>query len=139
MSMSEKDLQEILSRGAVRIHGEKAAIAAKVDIPTAKPQSRGKPNKSEMEYGKRLFYEFPDSEIVYEGLSFHLQNGHTYTPDWLVKHKDGAILLVEVKVRGKNGFRHASYQRARVMFDQSKIDFPMFSWRWAEKQGGEWG
>lgn len=103
-----------------------------------KNDKHGKPNKTESEYATRLAFEFPGRSIEFEAVTLHLPNGHAYTPDWVVKLPDGQILCVEVKARGKNGFRHPSYQRAKVMFDQSRLDWPMFKWRWAEKQSGMW-
>lgn len=104
---------------------------------TAAPRQAKQPNKTEAEYGKLLGLEFPGALIVFEGFSFRMSNGHRYTPDWVVCKED-LLLCVEVKARGKNGFRHPSYQRARLAFDQCKHDYPAIQWRWAEKFRGTW-
>jgi hypothetical protein len=100
------------------------------------PKTAG-PNKTEAEYGNRLGFEFPEADIVFEGLTLRMQNGHKYTPDWVVKCPNGEIHCVEVKARGNSGFRHASYGRARLAFDQARIDWP-FRFRWVEKHKGVW-
>ena len=104
---------------------------------TAAHRQAKQPNKTEAEYGKLLGLEFPGALIVFEGCSFRMSNGHRYTPDWVVC-KENLLLCVEVKARGKNGFRHPSYQRARLAFDQCKFDYPAIQWRWAEKFRGAW-
>ena len=123
---------EASRKGAVKVEGR--------DKPQVQPkafQIGRQPNKSELEYGQILQAEFPGAQIMYEGLTLRMQNGHKYTPDWIVIDPFG-ILCVEVKVRGKDGFRHGSYQRARLAFDQAKLDWPVFAFRWAEKSKGEW-
>lgn len=97
---------------------------------------RGKPNKTETEYGNRIRYEF-GIEPKFEALTFRFDNGHSYTPDWVVQ-TGKEIICYEVKARGKNGFRLPSYQRAKLAFDQAKVEYPQFVWIWAEKYQGEW-
>lgn len=101
--------------------------------------------RGEQEYGMILQAEFPKSPVIFEGISLKLRNGHRYTPDFIVfdtflcpECGNGMPLLVEVKIRGKDGFRQPSYQRAKLAFDQAKLDFPCFSYRWAEKHKGQW-
>jgi hypothetical protein len=97
------------------------------------------PNKTEAEYGRILAAEFPGCEIRFEGLIIRMLNGHKYTPDWVVWNKrSGPVLCAEVKARGKNGFRFASYGRAKLAFDQVRIEWPNMAWRWAEKSKGMW-
>lgn len=112
-------------------------LVQKERVHTAAPRQAKQPNKTEAEYGKLLGLEFPGALIVFEGFSFRMSNGHRYTPDWVVC-KDDLLLCVEVKARGKNGFRHPSYQRARLAFDQCRHDYPAIQWRWAEKHCGKW-
>lgn len=104
---------------------------------TVSPRQAKQPNKTEAEYGRMLGLEFPGALIIFEGFSLRMSNGHRYTPDWVVC-KDDLLLCVEVKARGKNGFRHPSYQRARLAFDQCRHDYPAIQWRWAEKHCGRW-
>ncbi len=131
---SEEDFQRFQQRtNAPKLEevGKKHGLVPKND-------KRGKPNKTESEYASRLAFEFPGCAIRFEALTLILDNGHRYTPDWVVRQLNGQILLVEVKAKGKNGFRHPSYQRAKLAFDQSRLDYPLFQWRWAEKQEGKW-
>ena len=95
------------------------------------------PNATETEYGRHLQLEFPGCEGVFEGLTIHFLNGHKYRPDWIVKG-DGWILCVEVKHRGKDGYRLPSYQRAKLAYDQAKVEWSGFRWRWAEKTSTGW-
>lgn len=109
-------------------------------LTTEPTPKRGKPNKTEAEYGRMLAMEFPmltGKDIVFEGLTLRMSNGHAYTPDWVLKMPGGWILCVEVKARGANGYRQPSYQRAKLAFDQCKVEYP-FRFRWAEKVKGIW-
>ena len=105
---------------------------------TIPPTKRGNPNKTEQEYANRLAYEFPGCAIRFEAISLRMSNGHVYTPDWSVLLPDSTLLLIEVKARGKNGYRQPSYQRAKLAYDQCRVEYPMFKWRWAEKSQGVW-
>jgi hypothetical protein len=100
--------------------------------------SRRQPNKTELEASRMLACEFPGCEIVFEGLSFSMLNGHRYKPDWIVKMPGGWMLCVEVKARGKNGFRQTSYGRAKLAYDQCQKEWRIFRWRWMEKDSGVW-
>ena len=116
---------------------DKAATDIAELMMPGKKAVRSKMTKTEIEYGNMLEMQY-HQKPQFEAVTFHLLNGHAYTPDWQIKLPDGNLLLVEVKARGRNGFRQPSYQRAKVMFDQSKLDYPMFQWQWAEKHNGEW-
>ena len=78
---------------------------------------------------------------VYVDVWFHpcvlmLRNGHKYTPDFLCDPgvPDSRRVLVEVK----GAYRLGSYQRARVAFDQARIEFPEFHFLWLEKTKDGW-
>jgi len=141
MSYTEKEFQSMLRNPAVKIAGNSKPIRANNNLVHSRDNTpkRGKPNKTESEYAKMLALEFPGCAVRFEALGLKLDNGHVYTPDWVVKQLTGQILCVEVKARGKNGFRHPSYQRAKLAYDQARLDFSMFQFRWAEKQAGVWG
>ena len=104
---------------------------------TRQPRQSKGPNKAEAEYrDKHLPYD-----SIYEGLRIKLPGGHWYTPDWATVGADGLTTCVEVKVRGKNGFRQPSYQRARLAFDQARELWPEWRFVWAERRddkGGAW-
>lgn len=133
MRVTEEEYNRLIKRNAAI-----KPISETVRAEIAPKSKGGKANKTETEYSNMLRCEFPGAAIVFEGITFKMENGHRYTPDWVVNNGDGQVLCVEVKARGKNGFRHASYQRARLAFDQAKIDYPQFRWRWAEKSQGTW-
>ena len=140
MRLTEKEYEELTARRIVidrhpqlatptlAEHGAKHGLVPK----------SGKANKTESEYCFRLQCEFKGCSVIFEAISFHLANGHTYTPDYCVKLPDGNLLFVEVKARGANGFRQPSYQRAKMAFDQLRVEYPIFRYRWAEKCKGEW-
>ena len=118
------------------------SLSMRQPIPT-QPQPEKTPQKSnlkqtkvEMEYGRMLALEFPGVQIIPWGLTLRMGNGHKYTPDFAVLADK--ILLVEVKQRGKNGFRQHSYQRAKLAYDQCRSEFKQFDYRWAEKHNREW-
>lgn len=96
------------------------------------------PNKTEGEYGRLLGFEFPWCEVRYEALALILEldgERFRYSPDFVVTFTDGRILLVEVK---NAGYQFASYGRAKLAFAACRVQWPMFSFRWAEKDGGSW-
>lgn len=147
---TQADLDEYMNRrmkhtkvrAGIKDASKAIPIVAPEPDPALKRESvrRRQPNKTETEYMTMLSYEFPKSKIVFEAWTFHMSNGHAYTPDIFVFHEDGTILIVEVKARGKgkNGFRQASYGRARLAFDQSLVEYSCFNYRWAERHDKQW-
>lgn len=145
MRLSESEYEALIAKRALRYEPQSLVGPKAVPALDVKPHARGTrhgkrpgPNKTEAEYGRMLALEYPGARVRYEGLTLHLDNSHAYTPDLCVTLLTGEMLMVEVKARGKNGYRQPSYQRAKVMFDQSRIEFPFWQWRWAEKQEGKW-
>ena len=97
-----------------------------------------RPNKTEGAYGRLLRLEFPDCEVRYEALTLVLDldgERFKYRPDWTVFLPGGGILCVEVK---NSGFKHASYGRSKLAFAAARVQWPMFSFRWAALSGGAW-
>lgn len=99
-------------------------------------KTRGKrqPTKTEaaaIEYLKRL----PDVvDVRFNPMSLHLANGHRYTPDAsFIRYGD--LHIVEVK----GSYRLGSLQRSRLAYDQARIEWPMFTFWWMERQkDGTW-
>jgi len=141
--VTEKELEHLLkSNPSLRISGV-GEVKAVQPIPLQpqiikQAQKASKMTKCEIECSRMLGYEFPNCDIVPWGITLRLSNSHKYTPDFVVKDKSGIRLLVECKQRGKNGFRQHSYQRAKVMFDLAKVEYPFWMWRWTEKHCGTW-
>lgn len=74
------------------------------------------------------------SGIVFQPVTLRLANGHRYTPDFGFLAA-GRAHFTEVK----GSYRLHSYQRARLAFDQARIEWPTFVWIWAELQpNGTW-
>ena len=155
MRLTDQEAKALLSKPGIRVSANSVSdvsdltgrmtkvVPAQVTLPekggkdsTGKPRSM-KQTKCEMEYGRMLAMEFPGASIIPWGITLRMANGHKYTPDYLVMLTD-KYLLVEVKQRGKNGFRQNSYQRAKLAYDQCREEFKLFSYRWAEKHNGSW-
>lgn len=96
---------------------------------------RRQPNKTEARYRAEVLARRGDLAAVhYEGLTLRMANGHRYTPDWLVVTRGGRIEFHEVKGRYALG----SHQRARLAFDQARVEFPWAVWIWAQKTEHGW-
>ena len=100
------------------------------------PLRRGRePNKTEAAYRREvLARQAGVVTIHYEGLTFRMANGHRYTPDWVVVMEDGGIECHEVK--GRRALH--SQQRARLAFDQARVEFPWVKWVWAARREHGW-
>lgn len=114
-------------------HGKSQPVEV-VNVPDNKKKAKC-PNKTEGEYHRLLSSEFPMCAPKFEAMTLYLDNGHRYTPDFAVNLLNGQILLVEVK---NAAYKHASYGRSRMAFDQCRIDWPQFRYRWAEKTSQGW-
>lgn len=93
------------------------------------------PNKTEAAYRREVLGRRADVVGVhFEGVTFRMENGHRYTPDWLVVTTVGRIECHEVK----GGYRLQSHQRARLAFDQARVEFPWVAWIWATRSKHGW-
>ena len=84
------------------------------------------PNKTEWAYCRNMFPPGDGREVRFEAVSFRMANGHKYTPDWVVVEGGRPVECHEVK--GK--YRLGSLQRARLAFDQARIEWPGIRWFW---------
>ena len=89
------------------------------------------PNKTEADY-QRHYLRGMDAR--YEGLTFRMANGHRYTPDWVVFQDGRPVACHECK----GGYALHSQQRARLAFDQVRVEFPWVKWFWAVKTNDGW-
>jgi hypothetical protein len=98
------------------------------------PKTAKRPNKTELRYLRDVIK--PLGEVGrYEALTFRLANGHMYTPDWVCTDPaTGRLTCVEVK----GAYRFHSHQRARLAFDQARLEWPSITWIWATWTGKEW-
>jgi hypothetical protein len=104
----------------------------------AEKKAAKQPNKTEAAYGRLLRLEFSGADVRYEAMSLILNldgERFRYSPDWSVFLPDGGILCVEVK---NAGFKHASYGRSKLAFASARVQWPMFSFRWASLDSGTW-
>lgn len=101
----------------------------------AKPQIRipkkAAPNKTEAHASQFLVREFPGCDVRYEALTFRLNSGTIYTPDWTVWRGNTLLLCVEVKARWMH--RDASKEK----FKQALAEWPSIKWRFMQKNGSE--
>lgn len=113
--------------------GMKATLPARpqgAEARTPKTSLSDRMTKTEAEFN-RIFLE---GSGKFEAITLRMTNGHKYTPDFIVVDSLGAITAYEVK----GGYRLGSYQRARLAFDQAKVEFPWITFRWHEKTKKGW-
>lgn len=119
------------ARLTTQTYEEPSGSHPRLESPT-RGLSRGKPNKTELEYRNIYLRGVP---AAYEGLTFRMANGHRYTPDWVHFGQDGRLTCIECK----GAYRFGSHQRARLAFDQARVEWPGVRWVWAVRQkGGAW-
>jgi len=99
--------------------------------PPAKP-SKAKRGMSKTE-ARYLVEVLRDTPARYEAITFRMINGRRYTPDF-VTMDNGRLTVHEVK----GSYRLPSYSRARLAFDQCKVEFPNIAFVWAEWNGKTW-
>jgi hypothetical protein len=116
---------------------KKPAVEIPADpIPSLSPTGGRKspgPNKTELNYRQTILRSSTD--VRFEAITFHMANGHRYTPDWVVFSDRGEILSCH-EVKGAYALH--SQQRARLAFDQCAKEFPAFTWTWAVKSKSGW-
>jgi hypothetical protein len=108
----------------------------KTEPGVGRPAASGRsPNKTEASYRAEVIARRTDVAAVhYEGLTVRMANGHRYTPDWVVVTASGRVECHEVK----GGYALHSHQRARLAFDQARIEFPWIMWVWAVRTKNGW-
>ncbi len=89
------------------------------------------PNKTEADYQR---YHLRGLDARFEAVTFRMANGHRYTPDWVV-FVDGRPSQCH---ECKGGYALHSQQRARLAFDQVRVEFPGLVWVWAVKTPAGW-
>ena len=89
------------------------------------------PNKTEADYQR---YHLRGLDARFEAVTFRMANGHRYTPDWVVFGDGRPVACHECK----GGYALHSQQRARLAFDQVRVEFPGLVWVWAVKTPAGW-
>lgn len=105
------------------------ALRRKDRVPKGERVTKPKgPNPTE-----RLFRDqhLAGQDARFEGHKFKMANGHTYTPDWAVFV--GGVLTDVYEVKG--GYAFYSQGRARLAFDQCRVEFPAVRFHWARQTG----
>lgn len=107
-----------------------SSLPAKV-VPPEPRKKGGAINKTEAEY-QRTYLRGMDAR--FESMTFQMSNGHKYTPDFIVFQDGKPVEAHEVK----GSYALHSQQRARLAFDQAKVEFPGIKWVWATKTKEGW-
>ena len=116
-------------------HGRDVDMPRHAATPPAKP-SKGKRGMSKTEQ-RYLFDRLMDKGARYEAITFKMASGHRYTPDFVTWDEwMGCPRMVVHEVKGS--YRLGSYGRARLAFDQCKVEFPHIAFVWAEWNGKKW-
>ena len=105
------------------------------DSIAKKAKGRREPNKTETAAYFYLKMCYPDASIRYEAITFQLEQGAAYTPDFVVFLPDNTMICYEIK---NAAYRHASYGRSRLAFRQAALEFSAFTFCWLELQKNEW-
>lgn len=97
------------------------------------------PSKTEMAFREQVLDPQIRAGILrkadYESMTFRMANRHRYTPDWVAYDYQGRCSVYEVK----GSYRLGSYQRARLAFDQARLEWEDIAFFWYELQkSGAW-
>ena len=119
-----------------RMRGVNQPVAPTLPVKVEKSAKKGSkgPNKTETAAYHYLKLCYPGASVRYEAITFHLEQGAAYTPDFLVTFGE-SMICYEIK---NAGYRHASYGRSRMAFRQAALEFPTFQFIWVELSKGEW-
>ena len=123
---------------ATGVSGQGAGVDRPATVKNARADGKSMPwaprqTKTEREY-QRVHAAATGRPCVWCPVTITLKNGHRYTPDLLDIQPNGRPCLIEVK----GAYKLGSYQRARMAFDQARLETPWADWLWAEKRSGEW-
>ena len=89
------------------------------------------PNKTEARYARDML---TGKDARFEAVAFYFDNGHRYRPDFVVFENGRPTECHEVK----GGYALHSQQRARLAWDQARVEFPGLKWVWAVWDGSAW-
>ena len=133
---SQEQYDAYLAKQAAR-DGVDRSTGLGADLPDEKQKQRKAPNRTEREYHDKFLWPRVVSEnatVQYEGIRLYMMNGHSYRGDWALHLPDGSIEIHEVK----GSYHLHSHQRARLAFDQARIEWPCIKFVWAEKSKDGW-
>ena len=130
--MRIEDLPKHLQAEVWRQIGQRQPVA-KETPPSAPVETRSSkgPNKTEAQYA---LYNLRGKDARYEAITFRMANRHRYTPDWVVFEDGRPVECHECK----GGYALHSQQRARLAFDQARVEYPGLRWVWAVKTADGW-
>ena len=128
MPQEARPAQGVSEQGAAQIPTKAGQAGGKAG------EKRGKgPNKTEAAYYRECL---AGRDARYEAVSFRIAGKHRYTPDFTVFDRTGRLThCYEVK---NGAYKHASHGRARLAFDQARIEYPGIAWIWAVKTKAGW-
>ena len=115
------------ARYGLTIPGEPSSVPAKTTRKARVGKGAQTPNANEQRWLTLLRATAED--VRYQALTFHMKNGHDYTPDAVAFDEDGRPFMAW---EFKGAYRLGSHQRARLAFDQARVEFPGIRWKWHE-------
>jgi hypothetical protein len=132
-------IEDLPLRLQAQVRAQLAGYSEPAAVPTPStalprplaPRGIKEPNKTELDYQRR---HLRGLDARYEALTFRMANGHRYTPDWVVFNDGRPVACHECK----GGYALHSQQRARLAFDQVRMEFPGLCWVWAVKSADGW-
>lgn len=130
----KKQVTEQRRREIDRTRARRGATNNTNNRKKAKTSQRGgkQPNKTEQRYRDQVLTYFDD--VRYEAITFKLENGCRYTPDWVVFENGKPIECHECK----GSYRFASHGRSRMAFLQAQIEFHGIKFFWAVWRNKAW-
>jgi len=106
----------------------------KVPVNEVKPVAfTDKKSKTEEDYERTILQ---GKRFKYEGITLKMANGHRYTPDFYLPSEVPGVAGELHEVKGS--YRLHSHGRAKLAFDQARVEFPEFKFVWATKTKTGW-
>jgi hypothetical protein len=109
---------------------KEAVVNSELPEKKVRHMKKAEMSQTEIEYQRDIL---AGKKAQFEAITLRMANGHRYTPDFFV-FNDGVIEMHEVK----GSYQLNSEQRAKLAFDQCKVEYPMFKFVWAVKRNGVW-
>jgi len=123
--ITPKEFEELQKRVRMKLTSVQPTAIPEIKIP------KEKMSKTEKEYERIYLSGIPHK---FEGITLKMENGHRYTPDFYVCAGNNVLELHEVK----GSYQLHSHGRARLAFDQARVEYPAFKFVWATKTKEGW-
>jgi hypothetical protein len=129
VTWSETDLQALIAKGNVSVHGQDTAVSRNPEKAMTQTEEAFVNERLEpmLHDGTAVFWMFEPAIRM---------KGQTYTPDFMVLLSDGIVRFYEIKggySLGSEGRSSVKIRWAESVHGSDRIEF----W-WARLKGGEW-